>query len=67
MVGSLHNPMHGFGEKVGGGGAGGGDEASVKSGLSGETLREGRRGSLVQRLFRRKERGKEEGGKEGAE
>lgn len=53
VVGSMQLPMHGFGEK----GAGGGDEdvADLRSGLSGETLKGGRReGGLVKRLFGRK-------------
>ena len=50
-------PMHGFGEK-----GSGGDDASLKSGLSGKTLTGERGGSLVKRLFRRK--GSEEKGGE---
>lgn len=53
VVGSMHNPTHGFGER-----AGGRDDASLRSGLSGDTLtaeKSGeRRGSLVKRLFHRK-------------
>lgn len=58
VVGSMNLPTHGFGGK--------GtidDDASLKSGLSGETLMGGKRGgSLVKRLFRRmggEDRGKE--------
>lgn len=58
VVGSMNLPTHGFGGK--------GtidDDASLKSGLSGETLMGGKRGgSLVKRLFRRM--GGEDGGKE---
>ena len=57
----MQNPTYGFGEKSDG------DDASLKSGWSGETLgaeKKGeRRGSLMKRLFHRKEhedRGKEE-------
>lgn len=61
VVGSMQLPMHGFGEKR----ADGDDDVSLKSGLSGETLRgekKGRReGGMVKRLFRRK--GGEDGGK----
>lgn len=57
----MHNPTYGFGEK-----AEGSDDASLKSGLSGDTLSAekngGRRGSLVKRLFHRK--GSEDKGKE---
>lgn len=60
VVGSMQLPMHGFGDK------GSGDDASLRSGLSGETLTGekggGRRASLVKRLFHRK--GGEKGGKE---
>ena len=59
----MKNQTHGFGEKRDGGGD---DEASLKSGFSGETLtaekKEERRGSLVKRLFQRK--GSEDKGKE---
>ena len=54
VVGQMQNPTYGFGDRVGGGG----DDASLKSGWSGETLgaeKSGaRKGSLVKRLFRRK-------------
>lgn len=52
VVGSMNMPMHGFGERERG------DDASLRSGLSGETLTaEKRGGSLVKRLFRRKDGG----------
>ena len=62
----MQNPTYGFGDKAGGAD----DDASLKSGWSGETLgveKSGeRRGSLMKRLFRRKggeEKGSEEKGK----
>lgn len=42
VVGSMNNPMQGFGEK-----ASSGDDASLKWGLCGETATGERRGSLV--------------------
>ena len=57
----MHNPTYGFGDKPDGS-----DDASLTSGLSGETLngeKTGeRRGSLMKRLFHRK--GSEDKGKE---
>lgn len=60
VVGQMKNPTHGFGEKSAG------DETSLKSEFSGETVggeeKKGeRRGSLVKRLFGRKGRGEGEG------
>lgn len=53
VVGSMHLPMHGFGEK-----ANGDDDASLGSGMSGDTLmgekRERWGGEFVKRLLRRK-------------
>ncbi len=62
VVGSMDNPTHDSGDKARDDG-----NASLKSGLSGETLLGGemkgeRRGSLMKRLFRRKlseDKGKE--------